>query len=113
MPDFRLPLSGDVTQTIAPLTLMLNPIASQIGLMNINLGTSSDSAIESQVLSDVASYGKQLGRIEDVLIVLLKHFRPTGELTGEEKEAIRHLETMVNGIADVKERQGVKAPLRP
>jgi hypothetical protein len=47
-------LSGDVTQTF-----------------NINLGTSSDPAIEKQVLSDHASYGKQLGRIGEALIVLL------------------------------------------
>jgi hypothetical protein len=70
MPDFKLPLSGNVTQTINPWTPFFNPVGSQIGLVNINLGNSSNPEIEEQVLSDVASYGKQLGRIEDVLAVL-------------------------------------------
>jgi hypothetical protein len=56
MPDFKLPLSGDVTQTINPWTMFFNPVGSQIGLININLGTSSEPAIESQVLSDVATH---------------------------------------------------------
>jgi hypothetical protein len=39
--------------------MLFNPVGSQIGLFNVNLGTSSDPAVESQVLSDVASYGKR------------------------------------------------------
>ncbi len=34
-------------------------------------------------------------------------------LSADEEVATRHLETMVNGIADVKERQGAKALLQP
>jgi hypothetical protein len=113
MPDFKLPLSGDVTQTINPVSLFFNPVGSQIGLININLGTSSEPKIENQVLSDVASYGKQLGRIGDALVVLLRHFQPVGELTKEEKEAIRDLKSMLNSIAEVKERHSTKAALRP
>jgi hypothetical protein len=113
MPDFKLPLSGDVTQTINPVSMFFNPVGSQIGLININLGTSSEPKIENQVLSDVASYGKQLGRIGDALVVLLRHFQPVGELTKEEKEAIRDLKSMLNSIAEVKERHSTKAALRP
>jgi hypothetical protein len=113
MPDFKLPLSGDVTQTINPWTMFFNPVGSQIGLININLGTSSEPAIESQVLSDVASYGKQLGRIGDALIVLLKHFQPVDKLTKDEEAAIRDLKSLLSSIAEVKERHSSKAPLRP
>ncbi|HEX4368198.1 MAG TPA: hypothetical protein VH023_15280 [Rhodopila sp.] len=113
MPDFKLPLSGDVTQAINPFTLFFNPVGSQVGLINVNLGTSSEPAIENQVLSDVASYGKQLGRIGDALIVLLKHFQPVVELTKAEKDAIRDLKSMLNGIAEVKERHSPKAAFRP
>ena len=104
MPDFKLPLSGNVTQTINPWTVFFNPIGSQIGLINVNLGNSSNPAVEEQVISDVASYGKQLGRIEDVLVVLLTHFRPKRALTKAENKAILDLKRMIEDIADVKAR---------
>jgi hypothetical protein len=104
MPDFKLPLSGNVTQTINPWTVFFNPIGSQVGLINVNLGNSSNPAVEEQVLSDVASYGKQLGRIEDVLLVLLKHFQPAHALSKAENKAILDLRRMIDDIEDVKER---------
>ena len=102
MPDFKLPLSGNVTQTINPWTVFFNPIGSQIGLINVNLGNSSNPAVEEQVISDVASYGKQLGRIEDALLVLLAHFRPERPLTAEEHAAIDALRAIIEEIAAVK-----------
>ena len=72
-------LSGDVTQTF-----------------NINLGTSSDPAIEKQVLSDHASYGKQLGRIGEALIVLLKRVDLT-DMTQDEEKAICDLKFRETG----------------
>ena len=109
MPDFKLPLSGNVTQTINPWTLFFNPVGSQLGLVNINLGNSSNPEIEEQVLSDVASYGKQLGRIEDVLALLLEHFRPERALTSAEDKAIRDLKRLMEDVADVKRRHATKA----
>ena len=79
-----------------------SPIGSQFGLININLGQSSEPNVEADVLSDVASYGKQLGKIGDALIVLLKHFKPETPLTKEERTAIESLKKMLNQIADVK-----------
>jgi hypothetical protein len=102
MPDFKLPLSGNVTQTINPWTWFFNPVGSQVGLFNINLGTSSDPAVEDQVLSDVASYGRQLGRIEEALVVLLNHFHPKQQLSEDEKLAIADLTTMTDAIARIK-----------
>ena len=67
MPDFKLPLSGNVAQTINPWTVFFNPIGSQVGLVNVNLGNSSNPAVEEQVISDVASYGKQLGRLFNII----------------------------------------------
>jgi hypothetical protein len=104
MPVFKSPLSGDVVQTINPWTAYFSPIGSQFGLININLGQSSEPNVEADVLSDVASYGKQLGKIGDVLIVLLKHFKPETHLTQEERTAIESLKKMLNQIADVKEK---------
>jgi len=103
MPAFKLPLSGNVTQTFFPIT--------------INLGESSAPDIESDALS-LASYGKQLGRIEDLLVVLLKRLDANGgliakELTGHERNAIRDFKVMVNELANLKERHGARLILRP
>lgn len=99
MPTFKLPLSGDVVQSISPWTAFMSSVGSQFGLVNINLGQSSAPDVEGEVLSDVASYGKQIGRISDALIVLLKHFKPGDE---EEKAAVEALREMVNAVAKVK-----------
>ena len=102
MPAFRLPLSGNVTQSINPWTWFFNPVGSQIGLINIDLGQSSNPAVEEEILTDVASYGRQLGRIEDALLVLLAHFRPERPLTAEEEAAIGAFKAIVEEIAAVK-----------
>ena len=100
MTDFNLPLSGAVTQTF-PWT----------NYFTINLGQSSDPDIEKDALS-VASYGKQLGRIGDALIVLLKHV-DLGKLSPDGEAAIRDLKAMLNEIANKKEKHGAKLVLRP
>lgn len=102
MPVFRLPLSGNVTQTINPWTWAFNPIGSQVGLVNIELGQSTEPAVEEEILTDVASYGKQLGRIEDALSVLLEHFRPERELTAAEQTAIDDFKAIAKAVAAVK-----------
>lgn len=104
MPMFKLPLSGDVAQTINPWTAVFSPFGSQIGLININLGRSSAPEVEQEALLEVGSYGKQLGRIGEALVVLLAHFRPQRELSGQELKAIEDLKTMLDQIAEVKQR---------
>jgi hypothetical protein len=102
MPTFKLPLSGDVVQSINPFTAFMT--GGQFGLVNINLGQSSEPKVEEEVLSDIATYGKQLGRIGDALIVLVEHFHPRKPLTADETKAIEALKTMLDKIADVKEK---------
>ena len=109
MPVFKLPLSGDVVQSINPFTAFMT--GAQLGLVNIN-GQSGDPAVEADVLSDVATYGKQLGRIGDALAVLLAHFQPRQPLNAKEKPAIDALKEMLDKIADVKERHK-RAAVRP
>lgn len=104
MPAFRLPLSGNVTQTINPWTMMFNPVGSQVGLVNIDLGQSTQPEVEQEVLNDVASYGKQIGRIEDALIVLLDHFNPSRSLTTQEQQVIDDLRDLVSQVQKVKQR---------
>ena len=104
MSTFKLPLSGDVVQSINPFTAFLSPVGSQFGLININLGQSSAPKVEEDMLSDVGSYGKQIGRIGDALIVLLTHFHPKTALTEDETTAIHELRKMLDAAADVKHR---------
>src|ERR1700739_2304922 len=106
MSTFRLPLSGNVTQTINPWTMLFNPVGSQIGLVNIDMGESSQPEVEQEVLTSVASYGKQLGRIEDALMVLWNHFHPSEPLQPDEQQAIADLRDLVSKVEQVKRRYG-------
>lgn len=110
MPVFKLPLSGDVVQNISPFTAFMSPIGSQFGLINITLGQSSDPAIESQVLSDVGTYGKQLGQIGDALLALIE--RLPADLHLDDEPAIVALNKMLHQVADIKEKHKRPA-LRP
>jgi hypothetical protein len=102
MTMFKLPLSGDVVQSINPFTAFMT--GGQFGLININIGQTDDENVEKEVLTDVAGYGMQLGRIEDVLVVLLRHFRPEKPLNGEESAAIEALTKMLDRIAEKKKK---------
>jgi hypothetical protein len=71
MAEFRLPLSGNVNQTINPWTWMFSSVGSQFGLINVNLGQSSDPALEAKIIDRVGTYGKQIGQLGDAVRVLL------------------------------------------
>ena len=94
MPAIRLPLSGDVTQTF-----------------NINIGESSNPDIERDAICK-ASYGMQLGRIGEALIVLLRHVK-LADLSADEADAIHDLKCMLHEIANVKKKHGAKLVLAP
>jgi hypothetical protein len=98
-----------MVQAINPWTAFRSPIGTQMGLVNVAIGQSSEPAVEQDVLSEVASYGKQLGRIGDALIVLLAHFHPMTPLTEEETAAIDGLKMMLGQIAAVKDNHKRKA----
>ena len=70
----------------------------------------SDPEIEKDALL-VASYGKQLGRIGEALIVLLRDL-PEEKLSDRDKQAIRDLKSMLNEIANVKVKHGARLVLR-
>jgi hypothetical protein len=61
------------------------------------------------VLTDVASYGKQLARIEDALLVPLADFRPDRPLTTEEEAAISALKAVIAEFAAVKAKHRGRA----
>jgi len=106
MPLFKLPLSGDVTQAINPWTNVFNPAGGQFGLVNITLGQSSAPDVEADVLTDVAGYGKQLGRLGDAVMALIRHLPKDAALSAHDRAAIRALEDMLGEIEKVKRRHG-------
>lgn len=103
MPNLRLPLSGDVLQTINPWNWFLKLSGSQVGLININLGRSADPRLEQEILEEVGSYGRQLGRIGDVLGILLRHVELKG-LTDDEQDKVAALRTQLAEIDQIKRR---------
>lgn len=101
MPQVKFPLSGDVLQSLLPWNFLNG---GQFGLVNISLGGSADPDVEREILEDVASYGRQLGRLGEALAVLVAHFRPESPLTAEEEKALFDLKRLLADIADVKDR---------
>lgn len=121
MGQVNFPLSGAVVQSFnfswwpgcgasLPYSLNGTPAADP---PTVSLGTSALPEAEKDMLVEIGSYGRQLGRIGDVLAILLRHFKPDGDLTSEEVRAIDDLKRTLHGIADIKERHGSKRVLRP
>lgn len=104
MADRHLPLSGAVTQTFNAWNNMLRSVSGQLGLININIGRTSDPALEAELVSEVASYGRQLGRISDALAVLIARLPPETELPAREQAALDDFKRLINELAAVKDR---------
>ncbi|OQP86225.1 hypothetical protein BTR14_10985 [Rhizobium rhizosphaerae] len=100
------PFSGDVTQTINPWTWVFSPQNVQIGLFNIDLGPSGDPQVEAEVLRDVASYGRQIGRCQDVLAMLLDRLEAVETLQGADRDAAEDFRSLLREIGKVKKRKG-------
>lgn len=93
-PNVHLPFSGDLAQNIAPAT---NWFSEHIR------GEAGDPAIESQAF-DVASYGKQLGLITEVLLAMHDDSPVTPDKARQSRAALQKIWL---GIEVVKARAGV------
>ena len=85
------PLGGDVTQWIR--TSWIKSLSDQTGFININNVRAGDTELERRIIEDVASYGRQLGRMMEALDVVIGHLR-LGEgkdLTADERHALQGL----------------------
>lgn len=67
---FFAPLSGPVTQGFEIWSDWFKSVG-QIGLVNIDLGNAGDDDLEREILTEVGSYGRQLGQIADAVAVLI------------------------------------------
>ncbi len=97
-----------LTYAIAPEQLIqaINPWrfyqqGAQIGFVNIQLGSTPAPEVEQQILDEVGSYGRQIGRIGDVLEVLLKHV-PMETLSVQEADAIAILTGQLAAVRQIK-----------
>src|SRR5919201_1534574 len=97
----RAPLSGDVTQDID--TSLIRSVGDQLGFININTSQSADPELERRIVTEVAGYGRQLGRILDALDVLVRHDR-SPELSADERHALDELQALHAEIAATKAR---------
>lgn len=100
MPDFYMPLSGPVNQAFQYWSKMT---MGQVGLININMGKSSDPALEQKIIEDVGSYGRQIGQLSDALLAVLQHMK-TDTWDAESKEAVEAFRLQVKEVAKLKER---------
>jgi len=101
--------------SLAPqkLAQIINPLywltsgTGQIGFVNINGTASANPEVEAEIVEKVATYGRQLGRISDVLDVVLRK-QEASTWNGQEKKAFDDFKDMIGKIAAVKE--GYLAP---
>jgi len=88
-------------QAISPWTFYQQ--GSQFGLINVSLGQTPHPEIEQQLLQDVGSYGRQIGRIGDALEVLIRHLDP-GALDPAERDTLAILAGQLAEVRKVKQR---------
>jgi hypothetical protein len=101
MARMTFPWGGDVSQAFR---LMFAPRGNVFSFLNFDFGKTPDPDVEREIVDDVGSYGRQLGRIGDALAVLIEHFEPKRELTRAEARAIDDLRRMQEEIVAVKRR---------
>ena len=103
------PLSGDVKQDILPWTWWLR-LAGQWGLVNINLGRTAAPDVERQILDEVGSYGRQLGRVSEALQAVIEAtLTKDGQLdrtrlSDDQIAALVGLKDLLDAVEDVKRR---------
>ena len=101
MPQFNVQLApSELAQAINPWSWTFG----QVGLFNINLGASGDPGVESRILDEVGSYGRQLGRIGDVMKILMARVDPE-TLSPEEQKVFNALSLQLQHVEVIK-REG-------
>src|SRR5215212_4621824 len=97
----RQPLSGDAWQAINPWSWWLESTGQQVGFINIYRTEAGVPEQELEIVENVASYGKQLGRIVEALSVVLRH-ESFSSLGPDEELAKRRFLEMAEEISAIK-----------
>jgi hypothetical protein len=98
------PFSGGVAQNILPWNWFSNFTGNRFSWFTVNLGRSSAPEVEADILENVGSYGRQLGRIGEVLEVLVAKL-PREALTENERAAVEDFSAQMREIKRIKERR--------
>ncbi|HET6969811.1 MAG TPA: hypothetical protein VFH92_01690 [Phenylobacterium sp.] len=102
MPQFSLALApSQLTQTINPWSWSFGDVS----LFSVHLGESSDPAFEARVLTQVGTYGRQIGRMGEALAVLMKSL-DRAKFSADELKAIDAFLRQADDIADLKRQHG-------
>ncbi|MDQ0456092.1 hypothetical protein [Rhizobium paknamense] len=105
MKSFTLGLAPQkLWQAINPWTYVQQGV-QQVGLINISLGSTPSPETEQDVLDEVGSYGRQIGRISEALEVLIRHV-PLEKLSEDETHALNALKAQVSSVRRIKQRHG-------
>ena len=100
MPEFRL-APYRLNQPILPGWFT----GAQFGLFNISLGQSAAPEVESAVLDEVGSYGRQLGRIGEALREVVEEL--DADRPGfNDRPPVRALLAQLDAIDRIKARHG-------
>jgi hypothetical protein len=105
----RQPLSGDVWQAINPWSWWLESTGQQVGFINIYQTEAGDPDKELEIVENVASYGKQLGRIVDALSAVMRH-GSFSDLEPDEELAKQRFLEMADEIAAAKGKDATPTP---
>lgn len=103
MANVYLPLSGNVQQDINPWTWTTRVGNGQIGLFNINLGHSTNPALERRILENVGSYGRQIGQLGDALEAVLDHL-PTDGWNESARNAVRAFRCQLEAVRKARDQ---------
>jgi hypothetical protein len=97
--------SFPVTQAINPWSWFNNSLA-QAGFININVAGSGNPRLEQDITQNVASYGRQLGVLMDVVDVLLPLLNEK-TLTASQQKVLAQYHTLTASVALQKIQHGV------
>ena len=73
-------------------------------LFNVNLGASTNAAIEQEVLQSVGSYGKQIGHLAEALEIVIGKLKllDSAELSKHERDTIQVFLGDVAAVRNIK-----------
>lgn len=92
-PDFRFPFSGPVQQDIAPRTIF--------GQIQPQAGTGE---IEEEVFKSIASYGKQIGILTDIVLSLTKDPSISSKDAQHALDELKQIRELVEEVKDRNKR---------
>lgn len=93
---------------LAPQSLQQSVLPNwSFSLFSVNLGASSNPAIEQAVLQNVGSYGKQIGHIAEVLELLIRKLNllDSEQLSRQEKDVLQVFLGDVSAVRQIKSAQ--------